>query len=344
MKLNNKGFAFSTMLYGILTMMILTLMLIFGLMKYFKDESYYYSSEVEYNLNNCVFEEIALENCYSSGGVCDPTAYYSCMGLDTDEYILETTLASIIREKAVTTGDGLYIDDYSEGRYVFRGNSVNNYIKYSGLDWRIVSVEVDGSMKLMYPGYTEKLAWDVDGYDEWKDSSLNNYLMNDFSLKIADSSGFLQNVGWNVGWVYDTYNKHVGGNCSSNDPLESTSIICEEKYSVFLGSKKGEGIIGLLNVSDYYNASSNDTCRNDAFGGHSCTNWLSSYPTWLINPKGDATVTNVPADHAYCIDASGNVTTSSLYDALNVVPVVYLDSMIYVSGDGTLGNPYTVKQ
>ena len=37
-------------------------------------------------------------------------------------------------------------------------------------------------------------------------------------------------------------------------------------------------------------------------------------------------------------------STSSLYDALNVVPVVYLDSMIYVSGDGTLGNPYTVKQ
>ena len=57
-------------------------------MKYYNDENYYYSSEVEIKLSDCVFEEIALENCYSSGGTCDPTAYYSCMGFENGDYVI----------------------------------------------------------------------------------------------------------------------------------------------------------------------------------------------------------------------------------------------------------------
>lgn len=342
MNLNNKGFAFSTMLYGILTMMILMLMLIFGLMKYYNDENYYYSSEVELKLNNCVFEEIALENCYSSGGICDTSAYYSCMGFNTGDYVVENGLASVIRDKAVTSGDGLYVDQYNAGGYVFRGNNVNNYIKYAGLDWRIVAVNVDGTLKLIYTGYDKKLPWDVDGTDEWKVSSLNNYLKDDFYAKIIDTSGFLSNASWNVGWVYPTFYKRISGNCDSVDPDEAGAVVCDERYSIYTGTKKGEGVIGLLNVSDYYNAAISDDCKNDTFGGHDCSSWLSRYPTWLLNPEGDATSVN-PANRVYRIDEAGTVTLSEITIEQSVVPTVYLDSMIYVSGDGTASNPYVVK-
>ena len=49
----------------------------------------------------------------------------------------------------VTSGDGLYIDNDEEGRYIYKGGSPNNYLKLNNSLYRIISIEVDGKMKIV---------------------------------------------------------------------------------------------------------------------------------------------------------------------------------------------------
>ena len=59
--LNKKGFAFSTMLYGVLSLIMIVLLLLFGVLQSSDQESEYYTSVIEKNMSKCVNEEIALE-------------------------------------------------------------------------------------------------------------------------------------------------------------------------------------------------------------------------------------------------------------------------------------------
>ena len=48
-----------------------------------------------------------------------------------------------ITDNVVTSGDGLYEDEYEEGRYVYRGANPNNYIEFNNELWRIIAKETD---------------------------------------------------------------------------------------------------------------------------------------------------------------------------------------------------------
>ena len=64
MKLNNKGFAVSTILYGLLALIILILLMLFGIMKSSKDQNEDLVENLTNFMNYCVAEEVALESCY----------------------------------------------------------------------------------------------------------------------------------------------------------------------------------------------------------------------------------------------------------------------------------------
>ncbi len=59
----------------------------------------------------------------------------------------------IVKEKLLenltTVGEGLYADEYEEGRYVYKGENPNNYLKFNDELWRIVSLEKDGTIKIL---------------------------------------------------------------------------------------------------------------------------------------------------------------------------------------------------
>ncbi|MBO5375271.1 MAG: hypothetical protein J6A52_00290 [Bacilli bacterium] len=328
MKLNNKGFAFSTMLYGVLSLIIIVLMLVFGVMKAAKNENSYYAEVLENTLNKCVSEEVALENCYSAGGNCDPTAYYVCMGINgekDDEGGL--IIAEKLKENVVTTGDGLYQDGDSN-RYIYRGIKVNNYINYSGLTWRIVSIEADGSVKAIYPGYSEMLAWDSNNKESWEGSSLNNYLNNEFYSSLADTSGLSKKI-WHTGRIFNT------------GVMPINELIIQENKSEYTGSSDTNGLIGLLSASDYIKASLNDTCSNDVLSSTTCNSWISVYKSWLINSNGD--IPEQEPQQAYYFSNDNKLSTLTVETTYDVLPTIFLKRTFTINGgDGTVSNPYTV--
>ena len=64
-----------------------------------------------------------------------------------------------ITDNVVNSGDGLYIDTYEEGRYVYKGANPNNYITFNNELWRIIAKEADGTYKIIRNEVLSNQAW-----------------------------------------------------------------------------------------------------------------------------------------------------------------------------------------
>ena len=63
-----------------------------------------------------------------------------------EKYKTKTLQDTLIKDSLVETGNGLYkVDD----EYIFKGDNVNNYIKLNDVLYRIISINSDGSVRLM---------------------------------------------------------------------------------------------------------------------------------------------------------------------------------------------------
>ena len=72
----------------------------------------------------------------------------------------------------VTSGDGLYEDEYEDGKYTYKGANPNNYITFNDetAGWRIISINSDGTIKIMRDANintSNNLAWDSSNSNNW---------------------------------------------------------------------------------------------------------------------------------------------------------------------------------
>ena len=239
----------------------------------------------------------------------------------------------IIREAyIVTSGDGLYKDEYEVGKYLYRGVNPNNYITFNNEEagWRIISIEKNGNVKIIKNSNIGKIAWDTSDNNNWaRPATLNTYLNNTYSNSItATAQGQTIDTNWNIGYVLE-----------NNNDIQVQ--IENEKQTIWKGK------IGLATLSEYIRANSNlrqcgnfslyklnyDDCYN--------TNWLAktNYYWWTISSyKGNS----------YDIFGVVNYGQIGTYfareDYAAVRPVVVLSSDIKITGgDGTQSNPYTIQ-
>lgn len=322
MKLNNKGFAFSTLLYGILAVIIVLLMIIFTLYTSAEDKSYYYATLFEENLNRCVDQEIALENCYAtSNGTCDTTAYYACMGVD-DKTI--TGKKSNFREYLLTKlrtdgGDGLTQIDSSSLKYIYKGSTVSNYVTFSGDNWRIIGITTQGEIKIGLFKTNGSLKWDNGNSSEWSTSSLNNYLNHGFYNDLSDA------------YMINKRNFYIG-RIDPEAGLGRAEMLTNENNATF------SGYVGLPGVSDYILATK-ETCNSNIINSVDCESWMTGYESWLINAAPSSQSKAIYLQ----VGTEGKLQSDSLGNVHNYIPVVYLSpetEIIEGGGDGSSGSPY----
>ena len=60
-----------------------------------------------------------------------------------------TLAKDLLLKEVVTNGDGLYKDEYEQGKYFYRGINPNNYITFNNETWRILSLEDDDTLKII---------------------------------------------------------------------------------------------------------------------------------------------------------------------------------------------------
>ena len=237
--------------------------------------------------------------------------------------------------KEPTAGETIIEDarlekDPYECRYFFTGANPNNYITFNGetAGWQILSVECDGTIKIVKKDSLIKTFWDMAQSNNWTNpSSLNTYL----------NSTYYNELSTEVQNQITLHNFSIGMSIWSDDIASAVNI----ENSILW-----EGNIGLPTVSEYIRTNSNkQQCGNielnyDNYNTCKSTSWMNNNNSWWTLSR-DSGNTNA----VYYIETNGKIIN---YDALNgdygVRPTLYLSKDIKITGGtGTESDPYTIN-
>ena len=182
-----------------------------------------------------------------------PTDYEKCVAEYGDDSIQCSILAQVDTTRACPTvnDDGTVNvtdiedaqslvcsapDDYGTS-YYYRGIPDNNYVKFAGFYWRILRINGDGSIRMIYagdadvidslPNKEEVLAngyndGDTD-YTQIGTSRYNEYWKKDNAQEPVNSDVYYDNAG--IGYMYGNRDGIVEGNTQYSTYSQSTTII-----------------------------------------------------------------------------------------------------------------------
>ena len=213
-----------------------------------------------------------------------------------------------ITDNVVSSGDGLYQDQYESGRYVYRGSNPDNYIQFNDELWRIISKESDGTYKIIRDevlpqnaNYTP-MAYDVEnhrltenntyctnsrfgcgvfaavsGTFQTPDGKYSGTVTEDSSIKEYLNNTYYPTLNETAKTQVQSHAFNIGSvqrlDESGNDSIEK-NIAGEKMY-------QWTGNVGLVNVSDLLRASTNIACTSatdeyNAVQG-TCGSYLTSF-------------------------------------------------------------------
>ena len=303
---------------------------------------------------------------------------YKCSGgLSTKEPCVKTT-DKVAGETLIAKGtsSGLYEDSYDKTRYVFKGQTPNNYLTFNEetAGWRIVSVEADGTLKIIKEASTGNRAFDS-RTTATTGPRLNS---NNTYCRIWTDGIYYGCNAWNA--VSGIYTNNIFEGTVTQDS-EMKRYLNEEYYISLKAMAKSQiqaynfdkgpvtwgtdvtsgiiqeskdswsGNIALLGVSDWYKASSDAGCVNTSDDWYiegkthneykcSLNNYLykSDGWWWLLPPGGGE-----PNIVLY-IGSVGYVRPATAYETAGAVrPVMYLKANIKLTGSGTSSDPYKIS-
>ena len=231
---------------------------------------------------------------------------------------------------------GLEKDPY-ECRYFFTGSNPNNYITFNNetAGWRILSVECDGTIKIIRTAIIGNEAWDSSDSNNWaRPATLNTYLNVRYynGLNVTNSlnetaQNQIISKDWSIGPV--TFNDSNIANTINNE-----------------NGAKWNGKVALPTVSEYIRSNSNkNSCgslslNNNNYGTCKNTTWMYINDTWWTL-SANASLSG----STYTVSAYGNfgLYADVNYTGTAVRPALYLSSEISLTGSGTQSDPYQIK-
>ena len=281
-----------------------------------------------------------------------------------------------------TTGT-IYYADTSKGRtYYFAGNPTDNWVKFGGFYWRIIRINEDGSLRLIYSGDGSPQTTGTGTQTETSTFSINSITYNNNAYV-----GYMYTVGSLRGtttesgikkkldtWYQNnlsSYASSIDGNagfCGDRTPSTSSSSIDNSGgtgttttyyggYVRLYGQSNGVPTFECASDSDLYTASgSSDGNRaltypiglismDEAWyaGGYSANN--SSY--YLYTGQNYWTLSPYffygTDAYVFYVLSDGRLNGNGVSAAYGVRPVVNLKASVQITGgNGTAENPYTI--
>ncbi len=224
--------------------------------------------------------------------------------------------------------NGLEKDPY-ECRYFFKGANPNNYITFNDEDWRIISVECDGTIKIVRDVVIENIMWDTYGSNNWaRPAALNSYL-NSTYLNSLNSASKRQII---------SHDFSIGGVTRNNNDLAGQ--VNDEN------NKTWNGKIALPTASEYLRTNSNSNCKTLSSNNgnyETCKNTTWMYVInidywWTLSASAS------DIDDVFFVTNYGAVFNNyPYYTGSAARPTLYLSSEVQITGgDGSQSNPYTL--
>lgn len=172
-----------------------------------------------------------------------------------------TIAKELLLKEVVNSGDGLYKDTYEPTRYFYKGASPKNYITFNNEMWRIISLEEDGSLKIIKDESIGQRAW-PDNTVWGEPVEINTYLNTEYLNSISTNYDKIISRDFKTGVIKELF----------NDDL--INQIYEENQTIWNGK------IGLISVSEYLRLNSNVEMCGTAKKAASTSNCENT--TWLL--------------------------------------------------------------
>ena len=269
-------------------------------------------------------------------------------------------------------------DDYGTS-YYYRGNVDNNYVKFAGYYWRILRVNGDGSIRIIYDG-TEAHANGESSEDRQIGTSRYNSSYNDnayvgYMYGTSGSSSYEEthaNINnstiktrvdtWYEENILNTeYEQYISDTLFCNDRSLDSGTGIGQTVSYYNYANTGTGNVNLkctqqndrFTVSDEVVGNGSLTypvglLTDDevllAGGPNSITNYNYNYYLYTGNDYWTMSPGDFRGSYAYVrdVDIYGSVFGSRVHSSGGVRPVLNLKSGSLKSGSGTALDPYLV--
>ena len=228
--------------------------------------------------------------------------YYSkeFMRIETEALTLNGTITN--NNYTVTDGEGLHQD--TDG-YYFKGNALNNYVKFGNRLFRIIRINNDNTVRVVSDDIVSSFMWGED--NNYVNSNLDKWLD-----KKEDVNG--------SGIYYDTI-PYV------EDYLEKTTytIPVFDGKSVVNGKKELSSYVTTLSIKDYSTANGKNSYLN-----------IGKY-FWLVGTDEE--------DNNLYVSEDGSLLDGSLYETYGIRPVFTFKKNTPITGGiGTKDDPYVINQ
>ena len=260
------------------------------------------------------------------------------------------TAANCIKDNASLTTE-LVDDETKDHNIRYIGANPNNYVSFNNELWRIIGImnNIDNGtgtketrLKIIRNElYSERIAWDTDGVNDWSTASLQEELNGTYLESITSpSKEMIEDAVWNL-----------GGSSTFNDVTASMLYERERGTEVHSGHEaEWTGKIGLMYPSDYgYATSGGSTTNKEAclntvlyYWSPDCYNndWLndSSNRQWTLLTSSSL------SNYVFYVNSFGNVFDGPARNSNGVSPALYLNFNVKISGgEGTEESPYTLS-
>ena len=279
--------------------------------------------------------------------------------------------------------NGIYesIDDYGT-TYYYRGAVNNNWLKFAGFYWRIIRINGDGSIRLIYNGTSTEATGEE---AQIETSKFNNLYNNNAYVGYMYTSGQVHGLGTNSGIkdILDSwYQTNITNKGYGNKVSTEVGFCGDREPSTSASSSNGSG--GTGTTTTYYGASIrldiNKTptlkCKNSSdlytINGSSKGNKALTNPVGLITADEVAMAGGVygqinqnyylytnqiywtMSPYYFSIGSSsswasvsvvnsiGNLGYNCVDNSRGVRPVINIASDVEITGSGTSSDPYVV--
>ncbi len=259
----------------------------------------------------------------------DDNALSESKNIFNAKYYISSDNVETFSEKLSNNIDNNLIN-INENKYI-KGDYNNNNLKFANMNWKILAINDDNTIKIMYDGndlesnYTDAIYQEKSvAYDE---SKLKDYIDNFYKEKLSDYDGDIIEKPYCVDVSsIKTYRYNYGSFIRNFEKFEP-SIECSETSLEYGGSKKYK--IGLITMDEVA-----------IIGGLSNQD---NYDYYLYN--GNDYYTMSPAifnGRAYVgiVTSTGKIDASVVNTINKIRPVINIKGDKTVSGDGSIENPY----
>ena len=187
----------------------------------------------------------------------------------------------------------------------YNGDTVNNFVQFSGMLWRIVNVNEDNSVKLVLANASSNIIFGV--HEKFTDSNVYHWLNDYFYLHLKNSEKFIvKNASW----------------CSNHTVYSLEDIPTECNGETF------KSPVGLLSIQDLVLSD-----------GNARGSYLNTHQVYWLLDRVNNEIINI----ADSTETKGFTSWSArTYGAVR--PVITLNTDVYIlSGTGVFTDPYKLN-